>query len=323
MAGIYASLQGKNGLNQLRQHTFLMIGAGSAGIGIADIISSAIVKESGGKITFADARKYCYLVDSKGLIFNNRKSGGISSLKAQYAHDRSVTHDGSNVVDIERIVKEVGATAIVGVSGHPRQFTQRVIAALKENTKYPLVFSLSNPTSKSECTAQQAYDWTKNELYFASGSPFELREDTFRDGTRIVPSQGNNAYIFPGVALGIIASQAKRVPNDVFLIAAETLASLTVSGMDEYGIVYPPIQEIRDVSVQIGVAVAREIHERGLTDQTKPSDFRALVTGIQYQHQGYEMISSCRHLLILFYCLHNMIIGQYHLHNHLLLQQKK
>merc|ERR1712087_166478 len=114
----------------------------------------------------------------------------------------------------------------MGVSGQPGQFTKEVVTALRANAEYPVIFSLSNPTSMSECTAQEAYDWTDNKLYFASGSPFELREDTFADGRRIVPSQGNNAYIFPGVALGIIASEAQRVPDDIFLIAAETVADI-------------------------------------------------------------------------------------------------
>ena len=294
MAGIYASLKGKNGLNRLQEHKFLIIGAGSAGIGIANIISTAIMKESDGQMTRENARKFVSLVDSRGLIFNGRTSGGISDLKAPYAHDRADKHDGSNVKDIKHIVQEIGATAIIGVSGQPKQFTKEVVEALEKNAEYPLIFSLSNPTSMSECTAQEAYDWTQNKLYFASGSPFELREDTFADGRKIVPSQGNNAYIFPGVALGIIASEARRVPDDIFLIASETVAGMVSEqgngdvNLLDYGVIYPVIDMIRGASIEIAVAVAEEIHRRGLTDQKKPSDLRQKVLSIRYDHDSYD-----------------------------------
>ena len=293
MAGIYASLKGKNGINKLIDHKFLMIGAGSAGIGIADIIAEAIIKESNGKITMQQARKYIYLLDSRGLIFDGRKSGGISQLKQKYAHKYPIDddNDGENVKDIEYIVKKLSITAIIGVSGQPGQFTKDVIKAMKQNAEYPLIFSLSNPTSKSECTAQEAYDYCDNKLYFASGSPFKLRDDTFKNGVEVVPSQGNNAYIFPGVALGIIASKAERVPNDIFLIAAETVAKYLIDYDDnllDYGVIYPPIEKIRDVSVEIAIAIAKYIHSNGLTKQSKPNDFRQLVTSIQYDHQNYN-----------------------------------
>ena len=144
----------------------------------------------------------------------------------------------------------------------------------------------------SECTAQQAYDWTNNKLYFASGSPFQLRPDTFEDGKHIVPSQGNNAYIFPGVALGIIASEATTVPEDIFLIASLAAADLIHTDQDDnlldYGVVYPPIEDIRQVSIEIGVAVAKEIHRRGLTEQQPPSDYHKLVIDIQFDHERYD-----------------------------------
>lgn len=291
MAGIYASLKGKDGIHALREHSFLIIGAGSAGIGIADMITTAMMEESGGQMLRQRAREYLWLADSKGLIFAERRSGGISALKRPYAHRRLKGND--SVKDIAAMVMEVGATAIIGVSGQPKQFTKSVILAMKANTAYPLIFSLSNPTSMSECTAQEAYDWTQNQLYFASGSPFKLREGTFGDSLDddVVPSQGNNAYIFPGVALGIIASESKRVPEGIFLIAARTLALMVDDRLLKYGVIYPEIERMREVSVQIGIAVAKEVHRRGLTDQPVPDDFRALVTGIQYDHANYPDLS--------------------------------
>merc|ERR1712154_354741 len=203
------------------------------------------------------------------------------------------------------IVAEVGATAIIGVSGQPKQFTREVVEALQSNVRavggdatWPLVFALSNPTAMSECTAQEAYSWTGNAVFFASGSPFSLSADTFLDesgrSVSVVPAQGNNAYIFPGVALGIIASEARRVPDDIFLIAAETVAGM-VSGEGEinlldYGVIYTVIDKIRDVSVEIAIAIAEEIHRRRLTDQEKPSDFREKVMSIRYDHDKYDNV---------------------------------
>merc|ERR1711971_1305327 len=129
--------------------------------------------------------------------------------------------------------------------------------ALQRNVAWPLVFSLSNPTSMSECSAQEAYAWTENRVFLASGSPFALSADTFADGRRVVPSQGNNAYIFPGVALGIIASESQRVPDEMFLIAARTVAEMVAPEMLRYGVVYPEVERIREVSVEIAIAVAK------------------------------------------------------------------
>ena len=288
LAGIYSSLKGKYGINKLINHKFLMIGAGSAGIGIADIITTAIIKESNYKISIDKAREYIWLIDSKGLIFNNRKSGGISKLKKPYSKELIFNHDNSDIKDIKYIINKLGITAIIGVSGQPKQFTKNIIITLQKNNQYPLIMSLSNPTSKSECTAQEAYDYTNNKLYFASGSPFKLRNNTFPNYKNIIPSQGNNAYIFPGIALGIIASQANQVPNDIFLIAAQTVSNLVNKDMLNYGVIYPPIEMIRDVSIAIAVQVAKEIHDKQLTKQKRPQDFEKLIKDIQYNHQIYD-----------------------------------
>eukprot|EP01084_Bolivina_argentea_P035464 65780_1 len=287
MAGIYASLRGTNNgtISKLINHRFLIYGAGSAGIGIADIISEALIYENPNIInTMQQARKYIWLIDSRGLIYNGRNSGGITDLKRPYAHNRNSNND---IKDLKEIISEIGATTIIGVSGQPDKFTKDVILEIKKYSKYPLIFCLSNPTSMSECAAQDVYDITNNEVYFASGSPFMLSKDTF-NGENVIPAQGNNAYTFPGIALGVIVSEALNIPNDVFLIAAQTLANLVKEKDLKYGVVYPPIEEIRDCSVEIAIAVAKEIYARGLTKQTTPNDIRKLITDIQYNHNEYE-----------------------------------
>jgi malate dehydrogenase (oxaloacetate-decarboxylating)(NADP+) len=143
----------------------------------------------------------------------------------------------------------------------------------------PIVFALSNPTSKAECTAEQAYEWSGGRAVFASGSPFDPVE---YEGRRLVPRQGNNAYIFPGVGLGVIVSGAERVTDEMFFVAARVLAELVTEDDLAQGRVYPPLSSIREVSSRIAEAVAEVAFERGLTSQSRPSDLYAAVCGYMF-----------------------------------------
>jgi malate dehydrogenase (oxaloacetate-decarboxylating)(NADP+) len=143
----------------------------------------------------------------------------------------------------------------------------------------PVIFALSNPTSRSECTAEQAYLWSRGRAVFASGSPFPAIE---QDGVRVVPGQANNAYVFPGLALGVIASGAERVTDEMFLTAARTLAS-TVTDQDlEQGRLFPPLQRIRDISVALAGAVARCAQVSGLASRAAPPDLEATIRELMY-----------------------------------------
>ena len=205
----------------------LFSGAGEAGIGIGDLIVEALKAEGLSEIS---ARQHCWFVDSRGLVVKDRTD--LVEHKLRFAHDHPPTQS------LLEAVETLQPHAIIGVSGIPQSFTQPVVEAMARTNPRPIIFALSNPTSKSECTAEQAYTWTKGGGIFASGSPFPPFE---LDGRTYVSGQGNNSYIFPGVGLGVIASQASRVTNEMFFVAAKILASLVTQEDLAIGRIFPDL----------------------------------------------------------------------------------
>eukprot|EP01135_Chromosphaera_perkinsii_P003119 Nk52_evm8s236 gene=Nk52_evmTU8s236 len=251
VAGIFSFLKKTD--TKMGDNTFLFYGAGEAALGIADLIVSAMVEEG---LSEEEARDRVWLVDSRGLVVKDRPKGGLTAHKLVYAHEHKPLEA------LEDIVKSVKPHAIIGVSAQPGTFTKEVIEAMARNHEHPLIFSLSNPTSKSECTAEAAYKYTKGKCYFASGSPFspvKYGNKTF------LPGQGNNAYIFPGVALGVVVGKFSYIPNDVFLLAARTLADLVPKEYSDQGCLYPPLTSIRDVSEKIAAAVVQYGIDNGIS----------------------------------------------------------
>ena len=266
IAGFYTALRITGG--QLKDHRLLFLGAGEAGIGIADLFVSAL-KEEG--VSEAEAKKHCWHVDSRGLVVKGR---------ADLAeHKRSYAHDHEPLQDLVSIIEDLKPTAIIGVSGQPRTFTKPVVEAMSRLNERPIIFALSNPTSKSECTAEQAYEWSKGKAIFASGSPFD---PVVYEGKTYIPGQGNNAYVFPGVGLGIVMSKASLVPDDMFLEAAKALASQVSEADLEKGLIYPPLTRIREVSAIIAAAVAMIAYERGLAGRPRPDNILATIVAEMY-----------------------------------------
>ena len=246
---------------KLADQRLLFLGAGEAGIGTADVFVAAL-KEEG--IAEDEARRHCWFVDSRGLLCAGRDN--ISAHKAPYAHKHDYI---DNLLDA---IKTLKPTALLGLSGQPQTFTKAVIEAMAEINERPIIFALSNPTSKAECTAEQAYTWTNGRAIFASGSPFDPVK---LDNRMFVPGQGNNAYIFPGVGLGVIASRSRVVTDEMFLAAAHSLANQVSDADLELGRVYPKLSRIRHVSAQIATDVATMAYDRGYTDRAKPEDVAA------------------------------------------------
>jgi len=266
LAGLYSSLRitGKKLVDQ----KILFLGAGEAGTGIGDLIVTAMTNDG---LSEAEARQRCWFADSKGLVVKTREK--LAEHKLPYAHDYEYHQSFLDAV------KALKPTAIIGVSGQIATFTPSVLEAMAEYNERPIVFALSNPTSRSECTAKEAYVWTRGRAIFASGSPFA--PVTFQ-GTTCEPGQGNNAYIFPGVGLGVISCKARHVTNEMFLAAAKTLAAEVSADDLQRGRIYPPLKQIREVSAKIAVAVAEISFDQGLAAISRPDDLPAFIRSRMY-----------------------------------------
>jgi len=267
VAGLIASLRITGG--KLSDQKLLFLGAGEAGVGIADVYVAALVEEG---LTPEEARKHCWFVDSTGLVVKSRENLAVHKLP--YAHE----HAGC--ADLLAAVTDLKPTAILGLSGQPQTFTKDIVEAMAKINERPVVFALSNPTSKAECTARQAYSWSDGRAIFASGSPFD--PVTFGNQT-FVPGQGNNAYIFPGVGLGVIASQSRTITDEMFLAAAHSLAEQVSESDIERGRLYPSLARIREVSAQIAYDVAKMAYHNQLTDKEEPDDILADIHQHMYQ----------------------------------------
>ncbi len=267
LSGIYSALRLTGG--KLTEQKLLFLGAGEAGIGIADLIVSAMMDEG---LTEAEARQRCWFVDSRGLVESTRTN--LAEHKRPYAHTFAPQ------ADLLAAVQALRPTALIGVSGQGGKFTQPIVEAMAALNEQPIIFSLSNPTANSECTAEQAYRWTKGQAIFASGSPFDPVEF---NGRTYVPGQGNNSYIFPGVGLGVVATKARHVPDAMFMAAARTLASLVTEDDLVQGRVYPSLTRIREVSAAIGTAVAEVAYAQNLARVARPDDLPAYIEAQMYQ----------------------------------------
>jgi len=267
LAGLYSALRIVGG--KLRDQKILFLGAGEAGIGIGNIISSALVADG---LSEQEARKRCWFVDSKGLVAKSRSD--LAEYKLPYAHDYE------HIGDFLSAVKSLRPTVIIGVSGQPNTFTQPVLEEMAVYNQRPIVFAMSNPTSKAECTAEEAYTWTDGRAIFASGSPFA--PVTFK-GKTYVPGQANNAYAFPGIGMGIIACEAMSVTDEMFSVAAKALANEISEDDLAQGRIYPAQTKIRDASAAIATAVAEVAYNQGIARKPKPDDLPTYIKSQMYE----------------------------------------
>lgn len=234
---------------KISDNKIIFLGAGQAAVGIADLCVTAMVNDGSTK---QQARDNIWMVDMKGLLTTDRPD--LDCRQCQYAKEHEA------VKDLLDIVNRVKPSIIIGASAASGAFTPEILEAMGTFNERPIVFALSNPTSKAECTALQAYEHTQGKCIFSSGSPFgkvEFKGQTFH------PGQGNNAYIFPGVALGVIASGCRHVPDEVFLIAAQTLAKHVTDADILKGSLFPPLEMIRVVSFDVAIEIAKYAYEKG------------------------------------------------------------
>jgi malate dehydrogenase (oxaloacetate-decarboxylating)(NADP+) len=267
LAGLFSALRvtGK----KLADQRILFLGAGEAAVGIADLIVAAMTKDG---LSESDARRRCWLFDSRGLVVRSRTELAT--------HKRPYQHDHAPVQDFLTAITALEPTAIVGVAAVGGTFTPAVLKEMARINSRPIVFALSNPTSQAECTASEAYACTGGRVLFACGSPFD---PVILGGRTYVPRQGNNSYIFPGVGLGAIASRATRITDDMFMAAAHTLAHLVSETDLEQGSLYPALSRAREVSAHIGAAVAESAYRDGLAGKARPADVLADVQSQMYE----------------------------------------
>jgi len=267
LAGIFGALRISG--QKLTEQRFLFLGGGSAATGIAELISQAMVLEGMG---IAAARSSNALFDIKGLIVRSRTD--LAEFQKPFAQDHAPISVFADAV------KALRPTGIIGVSTVPKLFNQQVIEAMAEINERPIIFPYSNPTSRSECTAEEAYRWSQGRAIFASGSPFPPVEVA---GKTFVPGQGNNVYIFPAMGMAIFATEAKRVTEEMFIVAARAVAEQVTDQSLSTGLIYPPQSQILKASLHVATRVAEYIFDNNLARVSRPTDIGALIRARAYR----------------------------------------
>jgi malate dehydrogenase (oxaloacetate-decarboxylating)(NADP+) len=274
VAGIMGALRITGGL--LEDQTFLFLGAGSAGTGIADLLTQTMVQSG---VPEMQARRRCWFVDSKGLVVGSRND--LADFKLPYAHDHAP------VPNLAEAVEAIRPTALIGVSTIAKAFDRGIIEAMARFNERPVIFPFSNPTSRAECTAEEAYAWTNGQAIFASGSPFD---PVTLDGKTFIPGQGNNVYIFPAVGMAVYATQASRVTDEMFIVAARAVAEQVTEANLDSGLIYPPLSSILVTSLRVAEQVAGSIFDAGVARVERPADLQAFIADHVYRPEYRALV---------------------------------
>ena len=273
LAGLLGALRTSG--SKAEEQRILFMGAGEAGLGIAQLFVQHLVSLG---IHVDQARKTCWFVDSKGLVVASRSHELIE-------HKLEFAHQAEGCTGLAEAIRAVRPTALIGVAGAGPVFTQEIVSLMAEMNQHPIIFALSNPTSKAECTSRDAVEWSGGRCIYASGSPMP---EVVYDGRRIIPGQGNNVYIFPGVGLGVLVSQARTVTDSMFLAASRTLAKMVTAEEISEGRVYPCLSRIREVSLRIATAVAKIAFREQLTLLPEPANLEADIAMRMFQAEYAE-----------------------------------
>jgi malate dehydrogenase (oxaloacetate-decarboxylating)(NADP+) len=273
LVGIFSALRVTGG--KLKDQRVLFLGAGSAGTGIAGMIVEALMLEGLGEVA---ARSRIAMFDVNGLLEASRQD--LLEFQKPYAHQYAPTKD------LVAAIEAIKPTAIIGVSTCAKAFDQRVVAAMARLNERPIIFALSNPTEHAECTAEEAYNWSDGRALFAAGVPFD---PVSYQGKTFVPGQGNNLYVFPAVALAVYATQARRVPDSLFIAAARGVAEQVTPAELDSGLLYPPQSNILATEMNAAVRVAEEIFELRLAGVAKPADMAGFIASHMYKPE-YEPV---------------------------------
>jgi malate dehydrogenase (oxaloacetate-decarboxylating)(NADP+) len=254
---------------KLRDEKYLFLGAGSAGIGLANLLCSALVQQG---LTLQEAQSRVHMFDINGLLESTRTD--LVDFQKPYAHKHAPTRD------FVAAIESIKPTTIIGVSTIGGAFTQQVIEAMARINERPVVLALSNPTEKAECTPEQAYTWSKGKAIYAAGVQFP---PVHLNGQTFLPGQANNFYIFPAVGMAIFATQAARVTDEMFIEAAFAVADQVAPELLEQGLLYPLQANILETEIQTAARVARLVFDAGLARVPHPSDMVAFIRSHVYK----------------------------------------
>jgi malate dehydrogenase (oxaloacetate-decarboxylating) len=268
----------------LKEQTIVFLGAGSAGVGVADYLRAAMVKQG---LSEADARGRFYMVDKDGLLHDGR----TDLLPEQRVYAQSVDTVGSwgkegQAIGLAEVIDRVNATILIGLSTVSGAFTRSIVERMAAKVERPIIFPLSNPTSRSEAIPADLMKWTQGKALVASGSPFEA---VFWEGWRKPIAQCNNVYIFPAIGLALVASKARRVTDTMLIAAAEALGKLSPALLDPAAPLLPELRHARDVAVEIALAVARQAIEDGVAPSASVEELREAVMANQWYPDYYRL----------------------------------
>lgn len=267
LTGIFNALRVTKG--QLRDQRILFFGAGSAGIGIANMLVSAMQLEG---LTEAQARARIALFDIHGLLEASRKD--LLDFQKPYAHPHAPSKD------LLAVIQSLQPTALIGVSTQGKTFTQPIVEAMSRINKRPIIFALSNPTDHAECSAEEAYRWSKGQAFYAAGVPFQ----PVRMGDKtLIPGQCNNFLIFPAVGLAIYLTEPKRVTDEMFITAAKAVAEQVSQTDLDCGLLFPPQADIQKTEIAAALKVCEVIFARGLAGIAQPKDLHGFIESRLYQ----------------------------------------
>jgi malate dehydrogenase (oxaloacetate-decarboxylating) len=279
LAGILAAM--KQLSSRLSEQRIILLGAGSAGIGIADQLVSAMITEGASPKA---ARGAIWLLDSKGLVHTGRHD--LEREKAAYAQPVECIAGWaaakSASVKLEEVVTQVHPTILIGTVASAGAFTEAVVREMAQYVEHPIIFPLSNPTSKGEAIPTDLISWTDGRAVIATGSPFP---DVWYGGQRISIGQCNNMFIFPGVGLGVLAARARRVTNSMFLAAAQALSACSPALTLPTAPLYPPVEAVREVAEQVALAVGLAAQQAGVAKPTPPKELARQVQTLMWTPQ--------------------------------------
>jgi malate dehydrogenase (oxaloacetate-decarboxylating)(NADP+) len=254
-----AKIKGK----KLSDEKYLFLGAGSAGIGLANLLCSALVQEG---LTLEQAQSRVYMFDINGLLETTRTD--LVDFQKPYAHKHTPTRD------FVAAIESIKPTTIIGVSTVGGTFTQKVIEAMSRINERPVVLALSNPTEHAECTPEQAYTWSKGKAIYAAGVQFP---PVRLNGQTLLPGQANNFYIFPAIGMAVFATQASRVTDEMFIEAARAVADQVPSDLLNRGLLYPLQSNILETEIRTAARVAKLVFDSGLARASRPADFESFI----------------------------------------------